>query len=255
MLGFYFFVASGPSSFRHPSGRVIPVGIAQPIQSCEHEQREPLAAEWDCKTDAKPSWREGEGGEMDPIRAKGYHQSTSSSTSVEVEEDVQKAMSQMDDESSSESDSESSTDDDDGMEPNQQQNVKSQYGNETKSAQSFQTATTAQITRTSSSTSLVPALSGPTVPTSKKLHVFLSHSTGDQNAVKGNIVIHLRDRHHMQVIACYHCMEGKQYNDRHIQRAMAESFVVVVALSPSYLESQRWAYFTPCDTLMYQESD
>lgn len=218
------------------------MGIAQPIQNCEHEQRELLAAEWDCKTDAKPSWREGEGGEMDPIRTKGYHQSTSSGTSVEVEEDVQKAMSQMEAESS-ESESESSTDgdDDDGMEPSQHQNVKAQYGNETKSAQSFKCSTTAQIARTSSAASLppVPVPSGPSVPASKKLHVFLSHSTGDQNAVKGNIVIPLREIHHMQVIACYHCMEDKHYNDRHIQRAMAESYVVLVALSPSYLDSQR----------------
>lgn len=226
---------------------MIPVGIAQPIQSRGNEQKECLAAEWDCKTDAKPSCSEGEGGETEPLRTKGYHQSTSSSTSVEVEEDVQKAMSQMETESSSESDSESSTedgdDDDDGMESSQQPDVKSQYGNEPKSAQSFKTkgATAAQMMRTSSTASLPPmsAPSGYTLPPGKKLHVFLSHSTGDQNAVKGSIVVPLRETYHMQVIACYHCMEDKQYNDKHIQRAMAESCVVVVALSPSYLDSQR----------------
>lgn len=232
------------------------------MQSRGNEQKEYLAGEWDCKTDTKPPCGEGEGGETGPLRTKGYHKSTSSSTSVEVEEDVQKAMSQMETESSSESDSESSTedgDDDNGMELSQQPDVKPQYGNETKSAQSFKTkaATAAQMMRTSSSASLPPmaAPSGYTLPPGKKLHVFLSHSTGDQNAVKGNIVVPLRETHHMQVIACYHCMEDKQYNDRHIQRAMSESCVVVLALSPSYLDSQRYAciIFTPCDNLLTVE--
>lgn len=220
---------------------MIPVGIAQPIQSWESEQKD-LAAEWECKTDAKPLCSEGEGGETGPLRTKGYHQSTSSSSNVEVEEDVQKAMSQMETESSSDSESSIEDGDDDGMEPSQQLDVEPQYGNQTKAAQSFKAkGAAAQIMRSSSTASLppMPVPSGHTLPPGKKLHVFLSHSTGDQNSVKGNIVVPLRETHHMQVIACYHCMEDKQYNDKHIQQAMGESCVVVVALSPSYLDSQR----------------
>lgn len=242
---FVFSPASGPSSIMHPSGRVLPVGIAQPIQSREHEEKDPMA-DW---TDIKPCWKEGEGGETDPFQTKGCHQSTSSSADVDAA--VQKVMSQLkSDLSSSGTDSSSSTDDDDdGMESGQQQNKKQQYGIETRNiVQSIKTkgSTSAQLARTSPSTSLPPiAVLGSSIPPGKKLHVFLSHSTGDQYAVKGNIVVPLREAHGMQVVACYHCMEGPQYNDKHIERAMAESCVVVVALSPSYLESQRCVNITP----------
>ena len=233
--------ASGPSSIRHPSGRVLPVGIAQPIQSYEHEPKDSRqTTEWDS---TKPSWREegGEGGDMGPFETKGYHQSTSSSADIDDEADVQKVVSELDSDSSdSESDSSS---DDSGMEPNQQQNMKQQYENEA-IAQPVKTkgGALSRVTRIPSTASLsgIPVPTRPSLPANKKFHVFLSHSTGDQLAVKGNIVVPLRETHAMQVVACYHCMEGKHYNDKHIEQAMGESCLIVVALSPSYVDSQRY---------------
>ena len=225
----------------HPSGRVLPVGIAQPIQSYEHDPRQ--TTEWDS---TKPSWREtgGEGGKMEPLQTKGCHRSTSSSVDIDDEADVQKVVSELDSDSS-DSESDSSSDDGSGMEPSQQQSMKQQYGNET-IAQPVKAkgGALSRVTRTPSTASFsgIPAPTRPSLPAGKKLHVFLSHSTGDQLAVKGSIVVPLRESHAMQVVACYHCMEGKHYNDKHIEQAMGESCVIVVALSPSYVDSQRYIH-------------
>ena len=211
----------------HPSGRVLPVGIAQPMQSCELEQkRQQGGAE---EPGLAPLWKGGvEEGKKAGLR--------STSNSVEEEEDdVQKVMSQIDkDMSSSDSESDSSSDNENRMEPVQQQSVDRQYGNETDRPSS------APLDMTRTLSDVTPSLAvAPDLPAGKRLHVFLSHSTGDQLAVKRSVVVPLRDVHKMQVVACYHCMEGQQYNDKHIERAMTESCVVVVALSPTYLESQR----------------
>ena len=231
----------------HPSGRVLPVGIAQPIQSYEPEPKDPRqTTEWDCTTNIKPPWREegGEGDETEPFETKGCHQSTSSSVGIDDEADVQKVVSELDsDLQSSDSESDSSSDEGSRMEPSLQQNVKQQYGNET-IAQPVKAKgrVVSHVTRPSSTASLsVTAVpTRPTLPAGKKFHVFLSHSTGDQLAVKGSIVVPLRETHTMQVVACYHCMEGKNYNDKHIEQAMGESCVIVTAISPSYVDSQRY---------------
>ena len=201
-------LASGPSSILHPSGRMLPVGIAQPMQSRDHEQREPLS-DWDYKTDTKPTWEgEGEGDKTNPLQTTVHHQSTSSSVDVDEEVTVQKVMSQMESDSSisSDSDSDSDSSSDDGRTEVGQQHVKQQYGNVTvDTAQSIkdpQKHASAQMMRKSSSASLGPVpVSEVGIPAGKKHHVFLSHSTGDQQAVKGNIVVPLRESYSMQVTA------------------------------------------------------
>ncbi|CAI7993569.1 hypothetical protein GBAR_LOCUS1278, partial [Geodia barretti] len=52
---------SSPGSIMHPSGRILPVGIAQPMQSRDLDSRDPQpVADWEGKT--RPVWKdEGEG--------------------------------------------------------------------------------------------------------------------------------------------------------------------------------------------------
>ena len=170
---------------------------------------------------------------MESGQTKAYRQSVgSSSVEVDEEADVQKVISEI--ESSSDSDSDSSSDS--GMESGRQ------YGNEVKTDD----LRGPQMTRTMSAASLPLASEQALLPPGRKHHVFLSHSTGDQQAVKGNMVAPLRDGYGMKVVACYHCMEGKNYNDRHIEQAMTESCVVVVAISPSYLDSLRYIHVHVC---------
>lgn len=231
-------IGSGLSSIVHPSGRVLPVGIAQPMQSCELEQKRQQQSGGDSadETDHTSLWKGGGVGEGKRVAT--THPSTSSSVEEEEEEeDVQKVMSQIEtDMSSSDSDSDSSSDDDNRMESLLQQSVDHRYGNETERLP----RPPVEMGRTSSDGAPPSVTSIPDLPVGKKLHVFLSHSTGDQQAVKKSIVVPLREVHRLQVVACYHCMEGQQYNDKHIERAMVESCVVVIAISPSYLGSPRY---------------
>ena len=230
--------ASGPSSIVHPSGRILPVGIAQPIQSQSVEQRgtqyhdSPWASE---KTDSAGTtgWKEGggEGGQTGPLVTKPGQRSAA--VAVDDEAAVREVMSQLEtDLSSSDSDSDSSSnnEDADGMDSGLKESLSEGY-----SAGSIAQS----LTVPPSSSSLASQPPRASLPASKRHHVFLSHSTGDQLAVKTGIIVPLRDSHSLQVVASYHCMEGNQYNDKHIEKAMAEGCVVVLALSPSYLESPR----------------
>ena len=218
----------------HPSGRMLPVGIAQPMQSLELDLRDPQpVADWEGKP--RPLWKdegEGEESESEPLETKPDHQATEGGGDVDEEVAVQEVLSQLNADLSS-SDSAPSSDDDSegGMEPNQHHPA-NQYQNETESL--------GRASAEPNRTPLFHEVSGTQLPPEKKHHVFLSHSTGDQAAVKNSIVVPLRECRGIKVVACYHCMEhGLQYNDKFIERAMSESCVIVVGLSPSYLESQR----------------
>ena len=208
----------------HPSGRILPVGIAQPMQSRGQEQQrdDNIMMDSNEKTDSGVFWKE-EDDDSGSLETKPEQQKLS--VTVDAEEDelaVQEMIDQINtDLSSSDSDSDSSSNDEDqaGMESGQN--------------------TTNIRHKTLGEASLAPPPTQPTLPINKRHHVFVSHSTGDQLAVKVGVVVPLRDIHKMQVVACYHCMENKQYNDKHISRAMTESCVVVLAISPSYLDSQR----------------
>ena len=161
--------ASGTGSIMHPSGRVLPLGIAQPIQSQELEQKGSLA-DWDSKSDLKLSWGEGEEeGCGASQQTAGYEQSSSDSGGVEEEAMVQTVMRQLEsDSSSSESDSDSSSSDDeagydgrkDGMESGQQQY---EQHNRTEAsglphlAKSSERGGMAELVRKSSSASIIPS--------------------------------------------------------------------------------------------------
>ncbi len=99
------------------------------------------------------------------------------------------------------------------------------------------------LTRKPSTSHPVPPPGLPSLPPGKKFHVFVSHSTGDQQWVREAVVVPLREPPHgLQVAACYHFMpNNSRYNDRAIRSSMAESCVVLVGLSPAYLHSQRCA--------------
>ena len=222
------------SSIIHPSGRMLPVGIAQPIQSRE----EPRDMQPQTLEKSRPLWKDeggGEVGETGPLEAKLGHHRAREGVETDDETAVQEVISQINTGISSSDSSSSSSDDDndeeDGrMEPGQLQNQNLRYQNETTNVTEPETG--------SNQTQLPQEQTG--LPGDKKHHLFLSHSTGDQAAVKNDIVVPLRERQGLKVVACYHCMvQGNQYNDRHIERAMSESCVVLVGLSPSYLDSQR----------------
>ena len=225
----------------HPSGRILPVGIAQPMQSRDLDSRDPQpVADWEGKT--RPVWKdegEGVGDETGTLETKPSRPSTD----VEDEASVQEVMSQLNTglssfESNASSEEEEEDDEnDDEMDSRQQPTLVPQYRNETEDTYG---STAGGERKTLSSHEEFGVID---LPPGRKHHVFVSHSTGDQAVVKNAIVVSLREVQGMKVVACYHCMEkGSQYNDKHIQRAMAESCVVVVGLSPSYLDSQRYIH-------------
>ena len=223
----------------HPSGRILPVGIAQPMQSRDLDSRDPQpVADWEGKT--RPVWKdegEGVGDETGTLETKPSRPSTD----VEDEASVQEVMSQLNTGLSSfesNASSEEEDDENDGeMDSRQQPTLVPQYRNETEDTYG---STAGGERKTLSSHEEFGVID---LPPGRKHHVFVSHSTGDQAVVKNGIVVSLREAQGMKVVACYHCMEkGSQYNDKHIQRAMAESCVVVVGLSPSYLDSQRYIH-------------
>lgn len=100
-------------------------------------------------------------------------------------------------------------------------------------------AKTEEPTREPSSLHPDPVL--PSLPPRMKYHVFVSHSTGDRQWARESIVVPLREPpHNLQVTACYHFMpDSRLYNDRAIRSCMADSCVVLVGLSPAYINSQR----------------
>lgn len=80
------------------------------------------------------------------------------------------------------------------------------------------------------------------LPSGKKFHVFVSHSTSDQPWVRLSLLVPLRN-HSLTVTASYHFMPNAScYNDQKIYATIRESSVVVVGLSRSYLTSQRCAF-------------
>ena len=206
---------------------MLPVGIAQPMQSRELDQP---VGEWEGKTRAL--WKEeGEGDETGAMETKPSHLSSD----VEDEEAVQKVTNQLDTLSSSEStpssDEEEEEDEDESLQPL----PTPQYQSEPEDTHKSTTKDLRKLPPSSHED-----LATTDLPPGRNHHVFVSHSTGDQAVVKNRIVVPLREMQGLKVVACYHCMEqSSQYNDKYIQRAMRESCVVVVGLSPSYLESQR----------------
>ena len=75
--------------------------------------------------------------------------------------------------------------------------------------------------------------------------VFVSHSTSDHLWVRGNIVVPLRELK-IPVAASYHFMpDASRYDDKAIHGAMADSCMVLIALSPGYLNSGRSVWSLP----------
>lgn len=147
---------------------MLPLGIAQPIQSQEHELKGSLA-DWDSKNDLKLSWGEEEGDGCGPsLQTTGYAQASSDSGDVDDEAMVQTVMRQLEsDSSSSESESDSSSSDDeagydgrkDGMESGQQQyedHSRTETSGLPHSTKSSERGGVAELIRKSSSASIIP---------------------------------------------------------------------------------------------------
>ena len=79
------------------------------------------------------------------------------------------------------------------------------------------------------------------MPDHKKWHLFVSHSTSSQDWARDEVVARLTSApHRMRVAACYQSMPDRsRYNDKEIQSRMRESCVIMVALTPLYLQSGR----------------
>lgn len=77
--------------------------------------------------------------------------------------------------------------------------------------------------------------------TNRKWHVFISHSTSDQQWVRETIIVPLRDPPDLKrTLACYHCMpDHTRFNDNDILAAMRDTYIILIALSTSYTYSQR----------------
>ena len=70
--------------------------------------------------------------------------------------------------------------------------------------------------------------------------MFLSHSTSDQPWVREHLLVPLRDTMGIPVTASYHHMpDPSQYDDKAIQKSMANSCLIIIALSPAYVSSER----------------
>lgn len=79
------------------------------------------------------------------------------------------------------------------------------------------------------------------LPVSKEWHLFVSHSTGDKDQVRENVIVPMREKHHFKVKACYHCMpDPRRYDDKVIHKDMNNSCIVMIGLSQSYLASPRY---------------
>ena len=75
-----------------------------------------------------------------------------------------------------------------------------------------------------------------------KWHLFVSHSTSNQDWAQAEMVARLSGPSHlMRVAACYQSMpDDSRYNDKEIHSNMRESCVILIALTPSYLKSGRF---------------
>lgn len=81
------------------------------------------------------------------------------------------------------------------------------------------------------------------LPNGKKFHVFLTHSTSDQDWAESCIVSPLSSM--WRVRACYQLMpDTTRYDDREIVACMTQSCVIIIGLSPSYLKSGRYDIYT-----------
>ena len=80
------------------------------------------------------------------------------------------------------------------------------------------------------------------LPPRKKFHLFVSHSTSDKDFVREAVIVPLRDKHKLEVLACYHCMpDANHFDDKTINKAMNESCVILVGISTAYVNSQRYS--------------
>ena len=79
------------------------------------------------------------------------------------------------------------------------------------------------------------------LPDNKKWHLFVSHSTSSQDWARDEVIARLTSApHRMRVAACYQSMpDTSRYDIKEIQSRMRESCVIVIALSPQYLNSGR----------------
>lgn len=77
-------------------------------------------------------------------------------------------------------------------------------------------------------------------PPDKRWHMFISHSTSDEQFVKESLIIPLEDACR-RVSACFRYMshDHSKYNDHDIKVAMKESCVIMIGLSRAYCNSGR----------------
>ena len=80
------------------------------------------------------------------------------------------------------------------------------------------------------------------LPKGKHWHVFVSHSTADQQWVKENVIIPLRDKpDYKEAVSCSDFMpDSTKYNDQAIHDAMTKSCVILLSLTPAYINSVRY---------------
>ena len=76
------------------------------------------------------------------------------------------------------------------------------------------------------------------LPTGKRYHLFVTHSTSDQQWARDCIVSRLSGS--WKVKACYQLMpDQSRYDDAGIKDAMRQSCVILIGLSPAYIRSGR----------------
>lgn len=80
-----------------------------------------------------------------------------------------------------------------------------------------------------------------TLPSGKRYHVFVTHSTKDQHWAEKNVVLPLSQS--WKVKACYQLMpNASHYDDASIKEFMKQSCVILIGLSNAYISSSRWTY-------------
>ena len=80
----------------------------------------------------------------------------------------------------------------------------------------------------------------PPLPGGKCWHIFISHSTSDQQWVHKSLIMPLKNEPERKVTASYHFMpDSSCYDDDKIQKAMRESCVIIISLSQKYIDSSR----------------
>ena len=257
--------------YRHYSGRVLPVGIAQPFRSEGTSQGTPQQRRMDPRSQfsSKPTM----GDSMDLLGWRGSFESASGKSLENKHLQNVLGSGGGDEKEASDSDqsstriprfsrfvNESTGKDRQSMQlpPNTEvsdsESVSEEVDNDSSSSSNFTFAFAPPSTSTEGGIELEPERQSveatmeltrePTafsfLPPGKKYHVFVSHSTGDQQWARNSIIVPLRDTHGLQVKACYHFMpDTSRYDDRAIQNGMRESCVVCIGLTPGYLSSPR----------------